>query len=433
MKLSYPNVPVHDTGVKAIMNVDDLERIEDLENFLSGTQAVMFAVEQELEKSYAWVQKTLIKFKYPLLRKYDKGVVKRFVLKVTGYSRQQFDRFAKQYLKTGRVRVGNKVTRTSFKRIFTPMDIHLLAELDELHGTLNGAATKKLLARAYLVFQEAKYERLSKISMAHIYNLRKSKAYKMKRWLYDNTKSKPSSIGERRKPRPNGKPGYIRIDTVHQGDLDGEKGVYHINAVDEVTQFEVVCAVEKISEQYLIPVLEQLLNTFPFVIIGFHSDNGSEYVNKNVVQLLDKLHIEFTKSRPRHSNDNALAEGKNGAIIRKILGYMHIPQPWAEKVNEFHKTHLNPYINYHRPCLFVEVETDDKGKQRKKYPHKGVMTPYEKLKSLPDAKQYLREGLTFDMLDAIERQMSDLVAAKQMQDAKDKLFQAIHKQKEACY
>jgi hypothetical protein len=48
----------------------------------------------------------------------------------------------------------------------------------------------------------------------------------------------------------NGKPGYIRIDTVHQGDLDGCKGVYHINAVDEVTQIEIVVSVEKISEQY---------------------------------------------------------------------------------------------------------------------------------------------------------------------------------------
>lgn len=432
MKLSHLDAPVHDAGVKAIMNVNDLKTIEDLENFLSGTQAVIFAVEQGQEKSYTWVQKTLIKFKYPLLRKYEKGVVRRFVLKMTGYSRQQFDRFAKQYRKTGYVRVGNKVTKTSFKKIYTAMDIHLLAELDEVHGTLNGVATKKLLNRAYRVFGETKYERLSRISVAHIYNLRKLKAYKMKRWLYDNTKSKKSSIGERRKPRPNGKPGYIRIDTVHQGDLDGEKGVYHINAVDEVTQFEVVCAVEKISEQYLIPVLEQLLNTFPFVILGFHSDNGSEYINKHVVALLDKLHVEFTKSRPRHSNDNALAESKNGSIIRKILGYMHIPQPWAEKVNEFHKTYLNPYINYHRPCLFAEVETDAKGKQRKKYPYEGVMTPYEKLRSLPDAKQYLKKGLTFKMLDVIEKQMSDIMAAKRMQDAKDKLFQAIHRQTEAC-
>lgn len=83
---------------------------------------------------------------------------------------------------------------------------------------------------------------------------------------------------------------------------------------------------EEISEQYLIPVLETLLQAFPFKIKGFHSDNGSEYINQRVAQLLKKLHIGFTKSRSRHSNDNALVESKNGAVIKKILGYIHIPQ-----------------------------------------------------------------------------------------------------------
>ena len=124
------------------------------------------------------------------------------------------------------------------------------------------------------------------------------------------------AIGERRKPQPDGKPGYIRIDTVHQGDQDKVKSVYHINAVDEVTQFEIICSVEKISEQYLMPALEEILASFPFTLLGFHSDNGSEYVNRRVAELLQKLFVEFTKSRSRHSNDNALAESKNGSIIR---------------------------------------------------------------------------------------------------------------------
>ena len=187
----------------------------------------------------------------------------------------------------------------------------------------------------------------------------------------------------------NGKPGYIRIDTVHQGDLDGCKGVYHINAVDEVTQYEIVISVEKISEMHLIPALEALLDAFPFEIINFHSDNGSEYVNKTVANLLKKLLIEFTKSRPRQSNDNALAEGKNAAVVRKIFGYSHIPQRYAERINAFNQSALNPYINYHRPCLYPTITIDEKGKQKKKYEYKNMMTPYEKLKSLPEANCYL--------------------------------------------
>ena len=87
-------------------------------------------------------------------------------------------------------------------------------------------------------------------------------------------KTRPTTvqIGERRKPHPKGQPGFLRLDTVHQGDQPGggAKGIYHINAVDEVTQWEVVGAVERISEAYLEPVLKTMLRQFPFRILGFH-------------------------------------------------------------------------------------------------------------------------------------------------------------------
>jgi hypothetical protein len=169
-----------------------------------------------------------------------------------------------------------------------------LAALDERHNTLSGPATKKLCERAHTIFKQTQYQRLAGISVAHLYNLRKSKSYLRQRYTFEKTRPKVALIGIRKKPRANGEPGFIRIDTVHQGDQDKQKGVYHINAVDEVTQFEVVCTVEKISEQYLMPAIEQLLDCFPFVIQGFHSDNGSEYINYKVAALLQKLLIEFT-------------------------------------------------------------------------------------------------------------------------------------------
>jgi transposase InsO family protein len=286
---------------------------------------------------------------------------------------------------------------------------------------------KKLCERAYNEFNEEEYERLSKISVSHIYNLRKTSDYKQHRCNFEKTKSqKGVKIGERRKPINNGMPGYIRIDTVHQGDLDGYKGVYHINAVDEVTQYEVVASVEKISEAYLLPVLEELLEAFPFKIINFHSDNGSEYVNKTVAKLLGKLLIEFTKSRPRTSNDNALAEGKNAAVVRKIFGYTHIPQYYAKELNQFNRNVLNPYINYHRPCLYPTIIIDKKGKQKKKYEYKNMMTPYEKLKTLENAEQYLKEGITFKKLDDIAKKMTDNEAAERLQKQRKLLFKTIH-------
>ena len=141
------------------------------------------------------------------------------------------------------------------------------------------------------------------------------------------------------------------------------------------------------------------LETFPFVILGFHADNGSEHINRQVAKLLQKLHIDMTKSRPRHSNDNALAESKNGAIIRKHFGYGHIPGHWAPQLNQFHQTHFNPYLNFHRPCFFPVPKANNKSKVKKTYPYKAMMTPYGKLKSLIQASTYPKPNTTFEQLD----------------------------------
>ena len=233
------------------------------------------------------------------------------------------------------------------------------------------------------------------------------------------------AIGERKKPQPEGKPGYIRIDTVHQGDLNGKKGVYHINAVDEVTQWEIVGSVEKISEQFLEPLLDDMLRQFPIIILGFHSDNGSEFINKVVARLLHKLLIRQTKSRSRRTNDNALVESKNSAIVRKHMGYAHIPQRFAQEINLFNSTYLNPYLNFHRPCFFPKDDIDSKGKIRKKYRYDDMNTPYEKLKSLPNSHKYLRAGVSFETLDKVASEFSDNQFAERMVNARNILWNSI--------
>ncbi|MGI9288341.1 MAG: hypothetical protein ACR2P1_23350 [Pseudomonadales bacterium] len=179
---------------------------------------------------------------------------------------------ARQYRDTGRL-VRQQRTANGFSRRFTNEDAHLLAAMDERHNTPNGLTMKKLCERAYTLFVQDEYQRLASISLAHLYNLRKSNAYFRHRRSVEKTRPRSSHNGARRNPQPNGQPGFIRIDTVHQGDWDKQKGVYHINAVDEVTQMEIVVSVEKISERYLIPALQQLLEEFLFAILGFHSDS----------------------------------------------------------------------------------------------------------------------------------------------------------------
>jgi transposase InsO family protein len=178
----------------------------------------------------------------------------------------------------------------------------------------------------------------------------------------------------------------------------------------------------RISEQYLLPVLEAMLHQFPFRILGFHADNGSEFVNHTVAKLLEKLLIEFTRSRPNRSSDNALVEGKNGAVIRKHLGYGHIAGEHADRIQRFYMAQFNPYLNYHRPCGFAQVQTDERGRRRRRYRQEDYMTPYEKFRSLPQAQRYLKEGLRWELLDRLAYELSDTEAAQRMMQAKADLL-----------
>jgi transposase InsO family protein len=411
--------------MKTIMTLNALTTIAQLEEFLAGTQPVAFSVLSSKDECYQWIQTSLLTFEYLTLSKPHKGIVIGYLLKMSGYSRQQLTRLIHQYRQTGYV-TRRQRTVQGFARRYTSEDIGLLAAMDERHDTPSGPAIKKLCERACQLFGETAYTRLASISIGHLYNLRKSTEYLRQRRSVEKTRPTRSSLGERRKPHPAGQPGFLRIDTVHQGDWDKQKGVYHINAVDEVTQFQVVCTVEKISEAYLLPALTLLLAAFPFLIRGFHSDNGSEYINGRVAALLGKLLIEFTKSRARQTNDNALVESKNGAVVRKLFGHAHIPQRWAPLINAFNQEHLNPYLNFHRPCFFPEIRTEANGKERKVYRYETMMTPYDKLKSLPGAEDQLNPGITFAILDATAHQLSDNQAADLLQQARRRLFTTIH-------
>jgi len=397
--------------------------IAQIREFLKVSRIIEFEGVSQKEK-YQWIENVLNRFGYFSLRKKDKSIVKKYVLQMTGFSDAQLGRLIKQKKRDGKI-LASSTKRHTFPTTYTPSDIALIVKTDNAHERLSGRATKKIFVREYEKFGHVEYERLSRISDSHIYNLRGKRQYTSASLTYTKTQSSQVQIGERRKPDNDGKPGYIRVDSVHQGDLDGVKGVYHINMVDEVTQWQVVSCVEKISEQYLEILLEDAINQFPFKIINFHSDNGSEYINKTVSRLLNKLIISQTKSRSGRCNDNALVECKNGAVIRKHMGRSHISQENAKPINIFYKEYFNVYVNYHRPSSYPTITFEDNGKRRKKY--KTYLMPYEKFKSIPDAERYLQDGITFKMLNIIAYEKSDNEYAALMQKEKSKLFKSFKK------
>jgi transposase InsO family protein len=404
------------------LTMQNAERLnqEQIQEFLESSAGIEFAGRGRAE-IYAWTERVVVAQEFARLSRKERGLIRAYIGKMTGLSPAQITRLIRTYLDTGSVQE-RLYHRHQFARQYTDADIALLAEVDRAHERLNGSATRRILEREYLEFGKQEFRRMAGISVSHLYNLRQSARYRKQAAVFEATRPSPVAIGERRKPDPQGRPGFLRVDTVHQGDWDGAKGVYHINAVDTVTQWQIVGCTSKISEQFLLPVLEAILHQFPFQIIGFHADNGSEYINHRVAELLNKLVIEFTKSRTCRSQDNALVEGKNGAVVRKLIGYGYIAGEHAEALQKFYTAYLNPYLNYHRPCGFATVSLDARGKRQRRYKAADYATPYEKLKSLPEAAKCLKAGISFEQRDVFAAAMSDTECARKMTTAKARLL-----------
>lgn len=274
------------------MDETQIRTLEDIRRFLAGMAETSLKLEGDKDDLYRWIEHTLVRFRYMWLGRKGRGLVLRYIERLSGYSRQQVTRLARQYRKTGRLRRHQRST--------------------------NGFATK---------YTRGDIARLADISVSHLYNLRHGKVYRGCRRTFTKTRSVKVQIGER--------------------------------------------------------------------------------------------------CKPRHSNDNALAESKNSAVVRNTFGYSHVAQKHAELVNAFNMKSLNPCINFHRPCHFPTIETDAKGKQRKRYRQQDMKTPYGKLASLPGAERYLRDDVTFEQLERIANQHTDLEAWEQMQQARGQLFDTI--------
>lgn len=403
------------------INMDDsrINSISQLREFVKGS--ILFEVKiKGIETKYKLITKTVKRFTYHKLNRKDKHIVRLYLKKLTGYKKAQLNRLIKRAL-TGDLKKANYV-RHNPHTIYTLADIKLLEQTDVLHRRLNSLATKEILHRETDIFGNQDYAHIAGVSVSHINNLRRSDSYKS--FWVNGTKPREVSIAKTKEPEPNGKPGSIRVDTVHQRDI------YHINAIDEIIQWEIVVCVPLISERYLLPALKRMLAQFPFVIFNFHSDRGSEFINHLVARLLNKLLIEQTKSRSRHSNDNALVESKNGSIIRKNMGYTHIQFGAAQMINSFYEKWFNPYLNYHRPCLYVTQEkVDNKGHIHKIYGQ--ATTPYEKLKEISKQlkQNFLKPNISFKQLDKLAYQESDNQFAKKMRKEEVELFEKISKMK----
>lgn len=400
------------------ITMDDsrLTTIAQLKDFLNASQGMAVSSEETaIDEKYSCINQTIHRLGYQALNKKDKKVVVNYLRKITGYKHTQLFRLINRAEKGTLKRV--PYHRIHPHRIYTSRDIKLLEKTDELHLRLSDMATKEILRREYERFGHQEFQTISRVSHSHIDNLRDAPIYKNS-WV-NHTKARVVPIGITMPPENMGKPGSIRVDAVHQSE------VFHINSVDEMTQWEIIVCVPQISEACMIPAIGQIINQYPFTIFNFHSDRGGETINYQVASFLQRLLIKQTKSRSNHASDNALVETKNGSIIRKNMGWQHINQQLADTVNRYYKNFFNPYLNFHRPCGFPTMIMDYKGKKRKVY--RTYQVPYEALKGIAGAQGFLKSGKSFAKLDTIAYAKSDNEFAEGMREEERKLFEIIMK------
>ena len=403
--------------MKVTMDDSRLITIIQLKEFLNGSQKLVVSLaDSPLEEKYEFIEKTIKQFGYRRLSKIDKRIVLLYLRKITGYQHTQLFRLIERG-QTGNL-TKQPYQRIKPHRIYTSDSIKLLEKTDEAHLRLSEGATKEILRREYEVFGHSQYQTIAGISHAHITNLRHSPGYK--NFWVNHTQARQIPIGLTRPPENFGRPGSIRIDSVSQ------KDVYHINSVDEITQWEVVFCVPQLSESCMLPALREIFDQYPFYIFNFHSDRGRETINYLVSELLQRLLIKQTKNRSYHSGDNALVETKNGSVIRKNMGWEHINQNMSDGINQYYRDYFNPYLNFHRPCAFPTIVTDEKGRKEKIY--QLYQTPYDHLRSLPEAQKYLQKGVTFGQLNNIAYSHSDNEFAMIMRAEEQKLFTKIRQQ-----
>ena len=104
--------------------------------------------------------------------------------------------------------------------------------------------------------------------------------------------------------------------------------------------------------------------------------------------------------------------------MRKQIGHGPIGAQHAEEFQKFYTARMNSYLNFHRPCGFATLETDARGRCRRRYPHQDYRTPFEKLTTLENWTQHLKPGVTEKRLRELAERQSDTEAGRQMQQAK---------------
>jgi transposase InsO family protein len=215
-------------------------------------------------------------------------------------------------------------------------------------------------------------------------------------------------------------PGSMEADLVAHCGNTVEGSFVHTLVLTDVATTWTECVPIVVREGTLIvEALDRLRETMPFPLRAFDTDNGSEFINETVVAFCAKHGIEFTRSRPYRKNDQAWVEQKNGAIVRRLVGYGRLEGIAAAETLARLYTASRLFVNFFQPSFKLAEKTREGSRVVKRY-HTPA-TPCARLLASPAITAETKERLKaaqaaldplrlLDEIRAVQHQLAALVA-----------------------
>ena len=328
------------------------------------------------------------------LKKEKQKILDEFVA-LTGYNRC----YARRVLRNHRPPAAGKGKKSSGKRRRSrsckQYDERVLVALRRIWLILDFICGKRLVTIMPEVLRRLEYfgelkvdartrEKLRRISAATIDRL--LSVERRKHQLRGRARTRPGTLLKQQIPLRTfsewneQRPGFVEIDLVaHDGGMAAGEYLYTLDMTDVYSGWTEVQAIQNKAQVWVFAALKDLRVRLPFALRGVDSDNGSEFINEQLLKYCQGERITFTRSRPYRKNDNCFVEQKNYTIVRRHVGYQRlVGSEQMALVNELYG-YLRLYANYFQPVMKLKSKARHGSQVKKTYDL--AQTPYQRLLS----------------------------------------------------
>jgi hypothetical protein len=348
--------------------------------------------------------------RYAKTTKKERGKILDEYVKTTGYHRKH----ASAVLSGKRQRVKRPIRRPR-RDLYTAEDARGLAQVSDIFDGINSKLLRaamdneleQLYQKGHVDISPASYERLKHISPATMDRLRAR--HSPRRGAKRRGRTKPGTLLKSQIPVRTwadwneDRPGFTEMDLVaHDGGNPRGEHAWTLNFTDIKTGWTESAVVRNKAQIHVFEALRTVRGRLPFPLLGVDSDNGSEFINDELLRYCEQEHLTFTRSRQGHKNDGAHVEQKNWTTVRRFVGDLRYDTPeqlaWLNELYEC----LHLYLNFFVPVMKLKEKVRTGSKVKRVYDE--PQTPYARALASPHVSPRAKAKLraTYKQLDVVQ-------------------------------